>query len=238
MAQAICRWGILGTAGIARKNWLAMRNAENCTLSAVASRDIERCRRFIAECQRHAPFDPPPRACGSYEELLPATRWMPCTSPCRPAFARRGSSARPRRESTCWPRSPSAATAGDVREILAACRRGGVQFMDGVMFMHSRRLGRILEVLGDGQSVGQLRRIDSQFSFCDPPEFSRATSAPTAGWSRWVAWATWAGTASASPCACSTGNCRRALSAIGCPATAAGQAGGGPDRVLGRVVLS
>ena len=36
MSQTICRWGILGTADIARKKWLAIRNAENCTLTAVA----------------------------------------------------------------------------------------------------------------------------------------------------------------------------------------------------------
>ena len=70
MQKAICRWGILGAAEIARKNWQAIRNAPNCSLTAVASRDLDRCRRFIGECQRHAPFDPPPRACGSYEELL------------------------------------------------------------------------------------------------------------------------------------------------------------------------
>jgi predicted dehydrogenase len=31
------------------------------------------------------------------------------------------------------------AMASDVQEILAACQGNGVQFMDGVMFMHSRR---------------------------------------------------------------------------------------------------
>ena len=50
MPKAVCRWGILGTAEIAHKNWQAIRHAPNCTLSAVASRDIERCRRFIREC--------------------------------------------------------------------------------------------------------------------------------------------------------------------------------------------
>lgn len=40
MSQTICR--CLGTAAIARKNWLAIRNAENCTLTAVASRDLQR----------------------------------------------------------------------------------------------------------------------------------------------------------------------------------------------------
>ena len=49
MGQDICRWGILGAAEIARKNWLAIFNAENCTLTAVASRDPQRGRRFIAD---------------------------------------------------------------------------------------------------------------------------------------------------------------------------------------------
>ena len=70
MQKTICRWGILGTANIARKNWQAIRWATNCSLVAVASRDLDRCRRYIAQCQQHVPFDPPPRAIGSYEELL------------------------------------------------------------------------------------------------------------------------------------------------------------------------
>src|SRR5208283_3925851 len=66
---------------------------------------------------------------------------------------------------------PVAANAGDVREILAACQRNGVQFMDGVMFMHSRRMDCIRDVLSDSQSIGQIRRIASHFSFGAPPEF-------------------------------------------------------------------
>jgi predicted dehydrogenase len=50
MPAKLCRWGILGTANIARKNWQAIRNASNATLLAVASRDSERAGRFIAEC--------------------------------------------------------------------------------------------------------------------------------------------------------------------------------------------
>src|SRR5690606_40970319 len=44
-----CRWGILGTASIARKNWRAIRHAQGAELVGVASRDIERPRAFIAE---------------------------------------------------------------------------------------------------------------------------------------------------------------------------------------------
>ena len=88
MSKEICRWGILGAADIA-KNWLAICNAENCTLTAVASRDPEHAG-FIADCQLHAPFDPPPRAFGSYEELLASDTVDAVYVPCRPASARHG----------------------------------------------------------------------------------------------------------------------------------------------------
>ncbi len=45
-----CRWGILGTAKIARKNWKAIRVAGNSTLTAVASRDAAKAKKFIDEC--------------------------------------------------------------------------------------------------------------------------------------------------------------------------------------------
>jgi predicted dehydrogenase len=38
--------------------------------------------------------------------------------------------------------------------------------MDGVMFMHSARMNAMRQVLDDGTSVGTIRRIASQFSFC------------------------------------------------------------------------
>ncbi|MEM6915271.1 MAG: gfo/Idh/MocA family oxidoreductase, partial [Verrucomicrobiota bacterium] len=42
MSETKCRWGILGTAGIARKNWQAIRNSGNGELVGVASRTEER----------------------------------------------------------------------------------------------------------------------------------------------------------------------------------------------------
>ena len=39
------------------------------------------------------------------------------------------------------------------------------------MFMHSERMKRIRAVIDDGKSVGKLRRINTQFSFCAPEEF-------------------------------------------------------------------
>jgi predicted dehydrogenase len=58
--------------------------------------------------------------------------------------------------------------------MLAACAKKKVQFMDGVMFMHSPRMKKIREVLDDGKSVGQIRRIASAFSFFPGEEFFRS----------------------------------------------------------------
>ena len=66
---------------------------------------------------------------------------------------------------------PVGLTAADVAEILAACRRRNVQFMDGVMFMHSRRMDALRQVLDDQHSVGRSPAIATQFCFRGSPEF-------------------------------------------------------------------
>ena len=48
------RIGFLSTAGIGRKNWKAIFNSGNCVVSAVASRDVAKSRKFIDECSREA----------------------------------------------------------------------------------------------------------------------------------------------------------------------------------------
>jgi predicted dehydrogenase len=171
MQKTVCRWGILGTANIARKNWLAIRNAANCTLAAVASRDIERCRQFVDACQRCVPFDPAPLALGSYEELLASDAvdavYMPLPTGVRKAWAIRAAEA----GKHVLVEKPVGATSQDVREILAACRQSGVQFMDGVMFMHSRRMEAIRKVLADEGGIGDLKRITSHFAFAATGDF-------------------------------------------------------------------
>jgi predicted dehydrogenase len=161
----------LGTAEIAHKNWQAIRHAPNCTLSAVASRDIERCRRFIRECQQHTSFDTPPKAYGSYEELLASDAvdavYMPLPTLIRKEWVIRAAEA----GKHVLSEKPVGATAQDVQEMLAACRQNGVQFMDGVMFMHSRRMESIRNILADEQSIGPLKRITSHFTFGAGSEF-------------------------------------------------------------------
>jgi predicted dehydrogenase len=159
-----CRWAILGTANIARKNWRAIRNAGNSTLSAVASRDRSKAQKFIDECQRDVPFSTAPAACG-YDELLARKDvdavYIPLPTGIRREWVEKAAKAG--KHVLC--EKPCGANVADVKAMLDACSENKVQFMDGVMFMHSARLPLLRKVLDDSESVGELRRITSNFSF-------------------------------------------------------------------------
>lgn len=165
------RWGILSTAEIARKNWKAIQLTGNATVAAVASRDAERSRRFIDECQAEAPMDVRPQAFGTYADLLTCEDvdavYVPLPTGRRKEWVVRAAAAG--KHVVC--EKPCAISVSDLRDMLAACRLHRVQFMDGVMFMHSRRLAMLRQVLDDGQSVGQIRRVAAAFSFLQAPEF-------------------------------------------------------------------
>ncbi len=165
------RWGILGTAEIARKNWKAIHNSGNGIVTAVASRNAERSRRFIMECQTEAPFDSAPRVFGSYEALLASGEidavYIPLPTALRKDWVIRAAEAG--KHVIC--EKPCATHAWNLREMFAACRKNHVQFMDVVMFMHSRRLEAIRQVLDDNTSIGQIKRLAFGFSFGAPPEF-------------------------------------------------------------------
>ncbi len=173
MTDRKCRWGILSTATIARKNWQAIRNTGNATLIAVASRDVERSQRFIDECQSQACYDPAPQAVGSYEELLGRDDidavYLPLPTGVRAEWVMRAAAAG--KHIMC--EKPCGVNAGQVSELLSVCAENDVQFMDGVMFMHSARLAKLREVLDDGKSIGDIKRITMQFSFRAPDEFFR-----------------------------------------------------------------
>jgi predicted dehydrogenase len=170
---SVCRWGILGTANIARKNWKAMRLAGNSTLSAVASRDVAKASAFIAQCQADVPFPTLPTAC-RYDELLRRPDidavYIPLPTGIRREWVVKAAEAG--KHVLC--EKPCGSTVADVRAMIDACTANRVQFMDGVMFMHSQRLPLLRTVLDDGNTIGTIRRITSNFSFKASDEFLRS----------------------------------------------------------------
>ena len=159
------RFGILGAADIARKNWESIFHSGNSVVTAVASRDVARSRRFIKELQAKAPFAIAPVALGSYEELLASPDvdavYIPLPTGLRKEWVLHAAAAG--KHVIC--EKPCGVGLADVQEMTDACVKNRVQFMDGVMFMHNPRLDRIRQVLDDGKSVGQVKRIMSNFSF-------------------------------------------------------------------------
>jgi len=167
------RIGFLSTAGIGRKNWKAIFHSGNAMVAAVASRDVQKSHTFIEGCQQEFPFTPTPQAFGSYEALIAAPEvdaiYIPLPTGLRKEFVLRAAAAG--KHVLC--EKPCAANLAELEEMLAACKRHSVQFMDGVMFMHNPRLEPLRAVLDDGQSLGQLQRMSSAFSFHIGDDFFR-----------------------------------------------------------------
>ncbi len=165
------RIGFLSTAGIGRKNWKAIFHSGNAIVSAVASRDAQKSRKFIDDCQFDFAFAETPRAFGSYEELLVSPEvdavYVPLPTGLRKDLVIRA--AQNGKHVLC--EKPCAANLAELNAMLAACKNYSVQFLDGVMFMHSPRLPKIRAVLDDGKSLGQLQRMSSGFSFYFGDEF-------------------------------------------------------------------
>ena len=166
------RIGFLSTAGIGRKNWKAIFNSGNAAVAAVASRDVNKSRKFVDECQREYKFENPPRAVGSYEELLASPEveavYVPLPTGLRQKWVLRAAKAG--KHVVC--EKPCGVSGADLKQMIAACARNRVQFMDGVMFMHNPRLLAMRKSLDDG-SVGDIRRISSAFSFLGVGNFFR-----------------------------------------------------------------
>ncbi len=159
------RWGILGAARIARQNWKAIASSGDNIVTGVAARDRSRAEQFVRECQAQFPFVKAPAVFDSYAQLLASPEidavYIPLPTGLRKEWVIR--TAQARKHVLC--EKPCAIEAAELREMTAACEKHGVQFMDGVMFMHSPRMAALRAMLDDSTRLGQLRRITSMFCF-------------------------------------------------------------------------
>ena len=174
MSESVCRWGFLSTAGIGRKNWKAIRLTGNGRVSAVASRSVAKAQSFIDQCSEEVSQKQPVDALGSYEELLLRDDvdavYIPIPTGLRKEWV--VAAARAGKHVLC--EKPAGNNAADVQEMIDACQQAGVQFMDGVMFDHSKRLAAICETLAEEKEIGKLRRIQTHFSFSGDSEFQKS----------------------------------------------------------------
>jgi predicted dehydrogenase len=166
-----CRWGVLSTAFIGRKIWQGLACAGNATLVAVASRQQSVAQDFIDRCQATNPWSTPPAAIDGYQQLLDRPDidavYIPLPTGLRTEWVLRAIAA----GKHVLAEKPSAVDARQLRQILEAADRQGVQYMDNVMFMHSARLPLLRQVLDDSEQVGHIRHLTTHFSFCGDSGF-------------------------------------------------------------------
>lgn len=168
-----CRWGILSAATIAKKNWRAIAQTQGGSVVAVASRRREAAEQFVKECGAHTPQRTNVDALGSYDELLSRKDIDAVYIPLPTGVRKEWIIAAAKKGKHVLAEKPAALNAADLEEILDVCNKNGVQFMDGVMFMHSARLDRLREVLLSPSQIGTLRRIACQFSFAGNDDFAK-----------------------------------------------------------------
>ena len=174
MSGSLVRWGFLSTAAIARKNWKAIRLSGNGRVSAVASRSESKAQAFINECSAEVPQPADVAAVGSYEQLIQRDDvdviYIPLPTGLRKEWV--VAAAQAGKHVLC--EKPVAINLQDAEEMVDACAAAGVQFMDGVMFDHSKRLAEICETLRSGEAIGKLRRISTHFSFSGDDSFQQS----------------------------------------------------------------
>lgn len=154
---------VLGAAQIFGRSYQCFGNTgQHIRLYGVASRELERAEEFIRHHQGRYPITPAPRAYGSYEEALadPAVGavYVPLPTRRRKTWVVAAAEA----GKHVLTEKPGGGDADEVREMLAACRKAGVQFMDNTMLMHSQRRPEFESQL---RTIGNIKNIVARFSF-------------------------------------------------------------------------
>ncbi|CAI0433280.1 unnamed protein product [Linum tenue] len=161
------RFGIVGCAEIARKVSRAINLAPNAQIAAVASRSPEKAGAFAKA--NNVPAEA--KIYGSYEPLLDDPDIDVVYLPLPTSLHLKWATLAAQKKKHVLLEKPVAVTVAELDQILAACEANGVQFMDGTMWVHHPRTAKMREFLDDKRRFGELRTIQSCFTFAAPESF-------------------------------------------------------------------
>ena len=166
MEDTKVKFGVMGTANIARKNIRALKLTKNCQLIAVASRSKDKVERYATEND----LDSSVKLFDNYQSLLDdpdiQAVYIPLPTVAHAEWVRKAAKAKKH----IILEKPVALSHHDFLEMIKDCRREGVNLMDGTMFMHHDRYCSLLKHLND-PVVGEVKHIRSSFSFNGGQEF-------------------------------------------------------------------
>ncbi len=152
------RFGIISTAKIARDHVIpAIQDAENCVVSAIASRDHARAR---AVADRFSVA----HAFGSYEEMLASdvidAVYIPLPTSQHVEWTIKAADAG--KHVLC--EKPIALNAQDIDRLIAARDRNGVIVSEAFMVTYAPVWGKVKELLVSG-AIGTLKHVQGAFSY-------------------------------------------------------------------------
>ena len=152
------QWGVLGYAGIARKQVLpALKNCPEAILYAIASRSREK-REAAVEAFGFA------KSYASYEALLedPAVDavYIPLPNLLHREWVIKA--AQHKKHILC--EKPLSLSAGDCNEMIRAAREHGVFLMEAFMYRFTNRTAKLKEILASGV-LGDIRAVKSSYRF-------------------------------------------------------------------------
>ncbi len=150
------RWGVLGTADIARGATIpGMQQADNCELCAVAGRSLEKAQAFRDEFGFR-------KAYGSYEELLADPEveavYIPLPNDLHCEWSVRALQAG--KHVLC--EKPLAVSEEQVKWMFDAAEKNGVYLMEAFAYLHSPFVQALKSEL-DAGVIGNIRYMESAF---------------------------------------------------------------------------
>ncbi|KHF41368.1 Gfo/Idh/MocA family protein [Halalkalibacter okhensis] len=153
------KWGILGTAGIARKAIIpAIERAGNAEVVAVASSSDRKKAEEFGEL-----FDIPKRY-GSYNELLEdddiEAVYIPLPNNLHVTWVTKA--AQKGKHILC--EKPAAITVEETIHMVEVCKQNNVLFMEAFMYQFHPQHQRVKELIGNGE-IGDVNFIRSTFSY-------------------------------------------------------------------------
>lgn len=152
------RFGILSTAKIGRELVVpAIQDAENCVVTAIASRDLSKAR---AMADRFSV----PHAFGSYEEMLASDLidavYIPLPTAQHVEWTIKAADAG--KHVLC--EKPIALKASEIEALIAARDRNRVLVSEAYMVTYSPVWRKVRELLRDG-AIGRLRHVQGSFTY-------------------------------------------------------------------------
>lgn len=150
------RFGILGTAGIARKSMVPAIEASEHSVAAVASRDVGTAQSFIDDLDLDA------QACGGYEALFDAdidAVYNPLPNGLHADWTMRAADA----GLAILCEKPLTVDADQARAVFDHCEDAGVTVMEAFMYQFHPVTERIRELVAE--TLSTVRNVRSQFTF-------------------------------------------------------------------------